>query len=87
MGLCSRVCSLQQVFKANGVEKHVPVGEKFDPNLHSALFEIADNSKEAGTIAVVSKVGNPYPPCCSKHEFGWVDGEVFLFRSLILVTT
>ncbi len=44
------------MFKANGVEKYSPLGEKFDPNLHSALFEIPDPSKEPGTIAIVSKV-------------------------------
>ena len=34
-----------------------PVGETFDYNLHQALFEVNDPSKEAGTIAVVTKSG------------------------------
>ncbi len=45
-----------QAFKNHGVEKYVPLGEKFDPNLHMALFEVPDPSKDPGTIAVVSKV-------------------------------
>jgi hypothetical protein len=46
-----------QVFKQNGVEQYNPVGQKFDPNLHNALFEVPDAEKEAGTVAVVTKVG------------------------------
>ena len=34
-----------------------PVGEKFDPNLHNALFEVPDATKEPGTVAIVIKVG------------------------------
>lgn len=56
------------------MEKHVPVGEKFDPNLHSALFEMTDPSKEAGTIAVVSKVGSSTLPAVSIHESGFEEG-------------
>lgn len=45
-----------QALKQNGVEKFSPLGEKFDPNMHSALFQIPDAEKEAGTVVVVTKV-------------------------------
>lgn len=48
---------LLQVLKKHGVERDDPLGKPFDPNLHSAMFEIADPSKESGTIAHVMKVG------------------------------
>ena len=32
------------------------MGQKFDPNMHSALFQIPDVEKEAGTVIVVTKV-------------------------------
>ena len=32
--------------------------EKFDPNLHNALFEIPDPGQKPGTIAVVTKVSH-----------------------------
>lgn len=48
---------LMQVLRKQGVERFDPMGEKFDPNLHSALFEVPDGTKEAGTVAVVTKKG------------------------------
>ena len=39
-----------------GVEQYNPLGEEFDPNQHSALFEVADPTKAPNTIAVVTKV-------------------------------
>lgn len=41
-----------------GVEKYDPSGEKFDPNLHNALFEVEDPAKEPGHVGVVTKVRN-----------------------------
>jgi molecular chaperone GrpE len=46
-----------QAFKANGLERYESLGEAFDPNLHSAVFEVEDPSKPPGTVAVVLKVG------------------------------
>ena len=43
------------MLQKNGIEKYAPVGERFDPNLHNALFEVPDPSKDPGTIAVVTK--------------------------------
>lgn len=48
---------LIQALKQNGVEKFSPLGDKFDPNIHSALFQIPDAQKEAGTVLVVTKSG------------------------------
>lgn len=46
----------KQALKQNGVEKFSPLDQKFDPNMHSALFQIPDADKEAGTVVVVTKV-------------------------------
>lgn len=40
-----------------GLETYDPLGEKFDPELHNALFEMSDRSKEPGTVAAVTKRG------------------------------
>jgi len=55
VGATERV--LLHVFKMNGLEQYNPEGEKFDPNLHNALFEVPDPSKEPGTVGVVTKRG------------------------------
>ena len=38
------------IFKKNNIEPIKSIGEKLDPNLHQAMVEIEDDSKEAGTI-------------------------------------
>jgi len=48
--------STVQVFQKHGVETYNPANEKFDPNLHQAMFEVPDPTKEAGVVAVVTKV-------------------------------
>ena len=52
----------KQALKQNGVEKFSPLGQKFDPNMHSALFQIPNAEKEAGTVVVVTKVGHLFRP-------------------------
>lgn len=47
---------LMQALKSHGVVRFDPTGEKFDPNMHSALFEVDDPSKDPGTVAAVTKV-------------------------------
>lgn len=50
--------NLQKVFRQFGVVKYSEVGEKFDPNLHDALFQVpADENKPADTIAAIVKHG------------------------------
>lgn len=48
------------VLNNNHVSKIEALGSKFDPNVHEALFEVPDESKEAGTVAVVMKDGYMY---------------------------
>jgi molecular chaperone GrpE len=48
---------LLKVLEKHGVKKFEPLGEKFDPNLHQAMFEVPDPSRPAGTIAQVMQPG------------------------------
>ncbi|KAJ3042279.1 GrpE protein 1, mitochondrial [Rhizophlyctis rosea] len=49
--------NLLRTFKRFGIEPYEPVGEKFDPNLHEALFYQPAEGKEPGTISAVVKIG------------------------------
>ncbi|XP_021734351.1 uncharacterized protein LOC110701070 isoform X1 [Chenopodium quinoa] len=48
---------LAEVFRKAGVEKYESIDEQFDPNRHNAVFQVPDNSKPPGTVAVVLKAG------------------------------
>eukprot|EP00741_Cyanophora_paradoxa_P007069 tig00001086_g6840.t1 len=48
---------LLKAFAAVGLSRVDPMGQKFDPNLHDALFEVDDPTKEPGTVAHVDKPG------------------------------
>lgn len=49
---------LQNTFKRFGVEQFSPKdGDKFDHNLHHAMFEAPIPDKEPGTVCNVSKTG------------------------------
>ncbi|CAG2163118.1 unnamed protein product [Oppiella nova] len=48
---------LQTVFRRHGLIQMNPIGEKFDPNSHHALFEALVPDKEPGSVATVTKVG------------------------------
>ena len=48
---------LAKAFAKNGLKKFGEVGDKFDPNMHEALFEYPDEKMEAGTIGQIMKVG------------------------------
>jgi molecular chaperone GrpE len=49
---------LLKVLEKHGVKKFEPMqGEKFDPNLHQAMYEVADPSLPAGTVAQVVQAG------------------------------
>ncbi|XP_071090576.1 grpE protein homolog 1, mitochondrial-like [Haliotis cracherodii] len=57
-GLTMTESQLQKVFVRHGLHKIAPSeGEKFDPFLHEALFEVPTSDKEGGTVAVVQKIG------------------------------
>jgi molecular chaperone GrpE len=48
---------LLKVLDKHGVKKFSPNGEKFDPNLHQAIYEVPDPSLPAGTVAQVVQAG------------------------------
>lgn len=44
-------------FATQDIVRLNPLGEKFDPHFHEALFEISDPTKEPGTVGQVLNVG------------------------------
>jgi molecular chaperone GrpE len=48
---------LIKVLEKHGVKKFDPLGERFDPNLHQAMFEMPDPARPAGTVAQVVQPG------------------------------
>lgn len=48
---------LLRSLEKHGVKKLVPLGERFDPNLHEALFEVSDPSVPQGTVKKVLQPG------------------------------
>jgi molecular chaperone GrpE len=48
---------LLKTLEKNGVRKFDPQGEKFDPHLHQAMYEAADESAPAGTVVQVIQPG------------------------------
>lgn len=57
-GLSMTQAQLQKVFGKHGLVQIAPAeGDKFDPNIHEALFQVPTSDKEEETIAVVQKIG------------------------------
>jgi molecular chaperone GrpE len=48
---------LLKVLEKNGVRKFDPKGEKFDPNLHQAIFEVPDARVPSGSVVQVIQPG------------------------------
>jgi molecular chaperone GrpE len=48
---------LSKVLEKHGVRKFEPQGQKFDPNLHQAMYEVSDPALPAGTVAQVVQAG------------------------------
>jgi molecular chaperone GrpE len=48
---------LLKVLQKNGVKKFSPEGERFDPNLHQAMYEIPDSTLPPGSVAQVIQAG------------------------------
>lgn len=46
-----------RVFAKHGITKEEPVGQKFDPNRHQAMFEVPDSSVASGTVVQVMQAG------------------------------
>ncbi len=56
-GLGLIAADFQSRLARHGVKKIEPQGQKFDPNLHEALFEIPDESVPSGTVLQVVESG------------------------------
>jgi molecular chaperone GrpE len=56
-GLAVIAADFQSRLARHGVKKIEPQGQKFDPNLHEALFEIPDESVPSGTVKQVMEDG------------------------------
>jgi molecular chaperone GrpE len=48
---------LLKKMETHNVRKITPEGQKFDPNLHQAMFEVPDETKPNGTIITVVQAG------------------------------
>ncbi len=48
---------LQTVFERHNIRTIAPLGEKLDPHLHEALYEVEDPSKPAGIVVQVVQSG------------------------------
>jgi molecular chaperone GrpE len=48
---------LVKKLESHGVKKLNPEGQKFDPNMHQAIFEIPDETKPNGTVMQVVQTG------------------------------
>ncbi len=49
--------SLHKTLEKNGVQKFEPIGEKFDPNVQQAMYEVPDSSVAPGTVVQVIQAG------------------------------
>ena len=49
--------SLHSALEKNGVKKFDPAGQKFDPNVHQAMYEVPDESVPSGTVVHVVQAG------------------------------
>jgi molecular chaperone GrpE len=56
-GLRATDRGLHEVLRKQGIERYDPTGEAFDPNLHAAMFQVPDATREAGTVAAVHRRG------------------------------
>jgi molecular chaperone GrpE len=48
---------LLKALEKNGIRQFSPQGEKFDPNLHQAMFEVPDATVPAGSVVQVMQPG------------------------------
>lgn len=57
-GLVMTESSLLKIFERHGLVRIMPKeGDKFDPNLHEAIFRVPVPDKESGSISVITKTG------------------------------
>jgi len=48
---------LLKMLEKNGVKKFSPLGEKFDPNVHQAMYEVPTSDQPSGHVAQVIQAG------------------------------
>ena len=48
---------LLAIFERRSIIRISPLGERFDPNFHQAMFEVADSGQPAGTVVQVLQPG------------------------------
>ena len=48
---------LLNVFERHGIKRVDPLGEKFDPHFHQAMFEVPTSEKPPGTVVQVMQAG------------------------------
>jgi molecular chaperone GrpE len=56
-GVAATERDLQATLQRNGVKALDPMGEKFDPNFHEAMFEAPGTGQESGSIIQVIEIG------------------------------
>lgn len=56
-GVVMTEAALIKAFNQNGLTRYGEVGDKFDPNLHDALFEVPSADQEPGTLGMVQRRG------------------------------
>lgn len=56
-GLVMTQLQIQKVFSKHGLRRLDPLGAKFDPYEHEALFHAPAEGRPPGTVALVSKAG------------------------------
>ena len=54
-GLVMTDAQLQKIFKKNGLEKIEPLGQKFNPNFHEALYQVKGD--KPGYVIDVTQIG------------------------------
>ena len=57
IGLEMTVQEVTKIMEKHGVKVISPEGEKFDYNLHQAMFEVPTDEAEAGTVVAVAQSG------------------------------
>src|SRR5271155_3352307 len=45
------------IFERRGIKRIEPVGQRFDPNFHQAMFEVPNSGQEPGTVVQVLQPG------------------------------
>lgn len=57
VGLSMTLAELIKVFSRHGVTSIDPLHQKFDPNFHMAMYEVANPELDIGTVVAVQKKG------------------------------